>query len=274
MAYDADELDSIEGEGDFDEGFLDEEVSAGPEFEDVQESDDLDLDEQMQDVEKRLEIAACYRALLNDTMFSKQSTASRVVEKRMRDFIRSELKVLLGVQRAAAPVESTFSEEQVDVLKRIADKVIGKPTLTEAPQLRRRAVAAPPPPKKAETTAPQLRQRPAPAPKTAPRKEEPPTQPAPKQRKGRKQVDPSSLPKGAVVTGTGRIKRQYLNGSTGAVIATQDLTPQAMNPNRLPMPTGDALTAVTERQAAESVSKLGPVGAGLASIALKTEAKD
>lgn len=108
------------------------------------------LDEQMSEVEKRLEVAHYYRMLLKNELFANPSEAGQTVENEVRTFIRGRLAVLLGLKpevassstsdfsddeiqslKEIANKDSEFSNEEVKVLKVIASKLIGKPHLIE-----------------------------------------------------------------------------------------------------------------------------------------------
>ena len=136
-----------------------------------------DVDAEMAAVEERLAIAQYYRLLLNDTLFNDASAAASQVEKEVRAFVRSRLEVLMGVKpekkAAPVPVQLPFSTAQLEVLKKVADKVLDaearggfKPTQPVAP------VQAPPPTlNKVTPPQPSVRQQatvPAPKPQAQP----------------------------------------------------------------------------------------------------------
>ena len=108
-----------------------------------------DFDDQMSEVEKRLEMAQYYRLVLNDTIFNdppNPEVADRV-ENEIREFVRSRMALLVGVgsePKKVAETVSSFSEEEtlalrtlaqaevVSALKALAAKVLKKPAILDA----------------------------------------------------------------------------------------------------------------------------------------------
>lgn len=95
------------------------------------------LASELSDVELRLEEANCYKALLHNPLFTNPSTVARNVEKRVREFIKSELKSLLGLEKNpiinAPTYKSPFSQEEEQVLKQLANKVLTKENKPNSP---------------------------------------------------------------------------------------------------------------------------------------------
>jgi hypothetical protein len=108
-----------------------EQEAAVEEF--VQE--DERLDSQLSEVEKRLEKAQFYRALLTQDIFGvDNSEAAQAITTELRTFIRSRLAVLLGVVQdvpVQAKVQAQFDEDEAKILKQVARKLLKKPTLME-----------------------------------------------------------------------------------------------------------------------------------------------
>lgn len=108
-----------------------------------EESPDLiEEDEQLSEVERRLEIASFYRLLLNDRLFESENPAAHAVEKEIRTYIRARLEVLVGMRSEASvqtPSANPFSAEETVILKSIAAKLQKKPSILES-------VAKPKPP--------------------------------------------------------------------------------------------------------------------------------
>lgn len=117
-----------------------EDVYLDPYADAVEEAvDELDEQEQslesMSEVEIRLEEANALKALLKNPLFEESSDITDRVEKRVRNFIKTELKILLGLEVAkTAPVQvkSAFSEEEEKVLKALAGRVLSKGQQVEA----------------------------------------------------------------------------------------------------------------------------------------------
>jgi hypothetical protein len=85
--------------------------------------------ENMSEVEIRLEEANYFKALLQNPLFSDtDSPIAARVEKRVRGFIQSELRTLLGLEvpKAHVQVKSDFNENETKVLKALANKVLNK----------------------------------------------------------------------------------------------------------------------------------------------------
>jgi hypothetical protein len=250
-------------------------------------------------VEERIEAANYLRALLTTDLFGDDSSvAAGRVQRMVRSILRRELEILLGLKQREAPppiVESPFTPEEVNVLKLLAararDRASGPPqvavqqvtvntpapvvtvTPTQAPQVTPvRAVqnqakpspkAKPPQKEKTQQKPPQkdkaIRQQARQRPETRPQEGEFP-------------VDPVSGMhveiKGDVQRKNGRIKRTL--GMVGDQKITNDLTPQVINPNRLPMPQGAQFTAITQMQAAETVNAQGGKASQIAAVAIQS----
>ncbi len=123
-----------------------------------------DFEEQMSEVEARLEMAQYYRLLLSEPLFDDPPTpeVAERVEDEIRGFVKSRMQVLVGVgePKKAEPVK-IFSDAEVqalrtlaqpevqEALKALAAKVLKKPTILEAKPL---------PKQKAEQPAPVLKE--------------------------------------------------------------------------------------------------------------------
>jgi hypothetical protein len=94
-------------------------------FSNSSSAEDLEsIDKIMSEAERRFEIAQYYKMLLQNSLFQNKTEASLKVEAEVRDFIRERLSVLLGVQPPKTSVDnisSAFSDEQIQVLKDLAD---------------------------------------------------------------------------------------------------------------------------------------------------------
>lgn len=227
------------------------------EDEDVQESSNVDevlssmdtseeVDEHFSEVEKRLETAQYYRMLLNDTLFSNASEAARVVEREIRDFVRTRLHVLLGLKNEVSPVKSMFSDEEVAALKALAAKVMGKPVLLETRKV------TPKPALKVQT-APVIALKAPTKPainkvSVTPVNSKAPVKQAPKQSKSKE------LPEGYVRKGNKIFKPSGELNSEGQEILL-DVTPTVKSAKALPMPLGEAFTQISASQASLETSK-------------------
>lgn len=221
-----------------------------------QEVDLDELDEQLEDVELRLEVATLYRALLKDRLFTEQTEASRAVEARVRSFVKGELKTLLGLQAPKKEQPQLFSPEEIEALKAIAGKVLSKPS-QPAP-----AVAVRPEPTvKTVVSAPKPTLRPKEVKKPIKTKAEaavaakPEAKKAPAGPKVVKETTTKTGEKLVVTQKNGRLIQEKFSAE-GEKLDERDVTPQIASPMTLPTPTGHALTLLTEQYAAKSVDAI------------------
>ncbi|HUM42303.1 MAG TPA: hypothetical protein PKI14_05075 [Fervidobacterium sp.] len=97
------------------------------------ESDDEDIDATMSQAVKRIEEANLFKLLIKQPVFSEGSASPdilRSVNKKVREFAKKELEILLGLRPAKEEVkviqqkvESPFSEQEVSALKILASKI-------------------------------------------------------------------------------------------------------------------------------------------------------
>jgi hypothetical protein len=240
-----------------------DELTAPPAPQVDEDAEDAEIEDLGEDVERRLEVASLFKTLLQGRLFDESTNAAKFVEKRVKAFVKSELKALIGMGQPMRPtVEADFSAEEVGALKAVAAKVLNKGAVPAAP-------AAP--------VAPQLRSRPIPStPTVAPRpatptSKAPPPKPAAKPAPAKPAAKPTQAPpsskKTAVVSEyvteegervrdlrrAGRLIKQYFN-KEGKLIKEKDVTPQARPRNGIPPPTPQALQAISHQQAVASVS--------------------
>lgn len=137
---------------------IDETLVPEVEEEQEEESEEESDESVMDDVEKRLEIASFYQALLKNPLFNgsrNKGSGATVVEKEVRSFCRTRLEILVGLKQEVkvAPVVaiSQFTQEQAETLIAIANQLLAKnrttpipasmPTVASAPMVN--AVAGP-----------------------------------------------------------------------------------------------------------------------------------
>lgn len=80
-----------------------------------------EIDDLMNEAERRFEVAQYYKLLLQDNLFENKTEASERVEQEIRSFIRERLAVLLGIKQPKSSNSEVFTEDQVSVLKDFAD---------------------------------------------------------------------------------------------------------------------------------------------------------
>lgn len=85
---------------------------------------------ELSDVEYRLEKAQCYKALINSQLLTSDSDAAVEVEYEIQEFVRNQLRRLMGMEGPGIqqPVVLPFTDEQIEALKAIADKLLSRPT--------------------------------------------------------------------------------------------------------------------------------------------------
>jgi hypothetical protein len=236
-----------------------------------EEFDELtDLDDQLEDVEKRLEVAGLYRLLLKDRIFEEDSAAARQVEGRIRRFVKDELKSLLGLAQPTAiapPHLSSLTPERIQALVQLADKVLEKTAAgSSSPSPGLRHVPQQAAPQAVRTIKPNVAQpQPPVAAKKAPQPATPPANPGaltarqPKRRQ-KKVFQEQALGEDKAVTvgqGNGRIVKEYFD-KDGKSLGTRDVTPQVRSPTSLGMPqTSTQFSQIVEQQAMQSVMAAG-----------------
>jgi hypothetical protein len=132
LPFDLTEFEQETDSEDLDSSDLEVEIPAEEEEEAQEEGEsDVELDNYMSEVDKRLEVASFYRALLKNPLFNgtrDKGSAATVVEKEVRAFCRSRLAVLMGLkpETSATPtaVSSPFTTEQTEALIAVANKLI------------------------------------------------------------------------------------------------------------------------------------------------------
>lgn len=211
---------------------------------------EVDLDEQLAEVDQRVELIQYYRSLLIHDFFDGDNTASAVsVQSEVRQFIRGRLKVLLGmeVEREVVKEQPLFNAEELAALKALAAKVMGKPALIEkpasptphAPKQPPTLKKAAPPPTPAATPVTTKKAQPKAAPKAAKTVQATkPQQPKPQGGKGG----------GKVINENGKVYKIVL---VDGKEVKMDITPQARPVGAVPFPTptGPQATSISENQA-------------------------
>ena len=130
----------------------------------AEEAVQMTSDSYMDEIEKRLEVAHCYREFLANPLFDNSNEASRIAEFEIRAFVRERLGALMGVGEAGAARKSSLSDAEQEVVRLLAEFTPAEITAlkTVATKLAA-AMEAPPPvlrpvqaPVKAPTAKPTL----------------------------------------------------------------------------------------------------------------------
>lgn len=211
--------------------------------------------------EKRFEVATYYRALLKGSLFDEDSEAARIVESEARAFFKERLETLMGI-RATKPVATErslpFSSEEIIALKAVAKRLVKKPELVEArpaePVLRRTPAPNKPAPVTVHSasTKPVVRQQSTQKPQAI-RPQAP------------KPVQVIQVPKSengnGVIEDTGKIIKEgnktykLVRNELGSEFR-QDITGQGKPTNRVPTPSPQMASQISEAQAARQISHL------------------
>lgn len=234
------------------------------------------LNKTMSEVEKRLELAKYYRLLLDDALFEGASAAARQVEEEIRGFVQERLRVLLNIEGGGTKsVEQQFSKEEALVLKAVAKNLLNR---AGAPKVRKAPVEAPPP-----------QPQPTPEPVTIVVREQPeaPKRPHIKRRKVdepeqlepvvsthlKQESAPASMEIGSTFVENGKKYEIVLKDGKPF---PKDVTKQAVSSTRkpLPMPQGEAFTALSSARAATeaqlvSAGVAASTGGALVNLALQ-----
>lgn len=229
----------------------------------TESSEDDEDDLQLEDVDRRIEVANLYRALLKGGgLFDQSSSASKIVEKRIGNFVKTELRILLGMDKPPQPTAVApplFSPDEVDILKSIAAKLTvrvnnpaeAKPVNAQpapTPVLRKTQL---PPPKqtiaKSPTPPAKVVARPS-TPKPAP----PVVKPKAKEHVAAKDGTILKEEDGKrTVKKGGRIIKQILDDS-GQVTSERDVTPQVRPADAIQPLSASELEMVYHRQAMQT----------------------
>ena len=109
----------------------------------AEEPQEEDYQAVVTNVDRRLRIAQYFRLVLDSTLFEDGTTESRIVQNRIRKFVRDEIEVLFGMRAAAAIAASPFTQDEIDALKALAAATIVARKRSSEPKLNQ--IANPPP---------------------------------------------------------------------------------------------------------------------------------
>jgi hypothetical protein len=229
-----------------------------PELEDSQTSEDdiLDqeeqLDEEMSEAEKRINLAGYYKQLAKGGIFNDASEEAKIVDKEVRQFARERMAILLGLPSAPKPkVELPFTENQIQVLQWMADRYYEKQQqAVSQPAMRPPAPpAVVPPPQVAKPTIPTI--KPLSAPANAQKSE---SKPVRKAKTDKSKIDYDKISDGEVFLENGKHWKFVTNPETGKRLKLGvNLKRQVTPPHRQPMPSNESMAMISEQQAMNQV---------------------
>jgi hypothetical protein len=135
-------------------------------------TEETQVEDLLCEAERRFAKAKYYEVLIKEPIFEGDSSPTALeVVKEIQTFSRERLSVLLGLRAAATDPASVFTAEEIDILKKMAQKLLKRPELggiavqpPSSPQLKR--ASAPQSPKPPEVKKPVSQQ---PKPKEAPK---------------------------------------------------------------------------------------------------------
>lgn len=244
----------------------------------VEEQIEAAIDDQplMEDVEQRLEIAMYYRTLLAGSFFDSVSVAGEIVEKELKEFVRTRLRNLMGISTitSTGEISSPFNSDEIETLKKfiplvdteeklftikqLVDKILARPQLLkkEAPTVNKPTV---------QTAQPTLKKKQGPTPITS-MKKEPKAKEPPKQTQ-KQQNAVKDAPKFIEVNGQkyqlGRDKdgqQIYIKDGLKFILTQNDageyyfksISKQKGNRQRYPTLTNEQMTSITAQQASQA----------------------
>lgn len=200
------------------------------------ESDDEDIDATMSQAVKRIEEANLFKLLIKQPVFSEGSASPDIlksVNKKVREFAKRELEILLGLRSAKEDVkiiqqkvELPFSEQEISALKILASKITKRepsvqPAEEKVPTMNAIQVQ--------EVSQPKMQQaRPAqvavqkPQSQVAPKQQAKP-QPAAtkKQAMAQQQKRNKNLPKPKAMPNAAQLGAMYQMNQSGVVMSTE-----------------------------------------------------
>lgn len=198
----------------------------------------------MTDVEVRLEEANYFKALLQNSLFEEPlSPIAKRVEKRVRNFIQQELKVLLGMEVASQItktveiVKSPFTSDEEKVLKALANKAMERFAVKTEPTVV--PAASPQPSSQNAATAQVSNKQPVVKRTAAPEK--------PKQQRGRKKIVEKE------VTVNGEVVKVKMD-------VTGQTRPSPGTPGYYPPMTPEQMSMRAEQEALQNVPQDGMLG--------------
>jgi hypothetical protein len=107
-------------------------INIDDELDDINDTEESDSDFEedlidMPEVDIRLEEANCYKALLRNSLFDEPGPVAKRVEKKVREFIRQELRAVFGMDMPKPELsESQFTPDELARLKALAQRIIEK----------------------------------------------------------------------------------------------------------------------------------------------------
>lgn len=201
-----------------------------------QQESNVKIQRTMSEVDRRFDLAQCYRVLLHQDLFSQKTHATQLVQKEVGDFCRERLEALMGMTANVVAPKGQFTEQEMSVLRQLAQAALKRPGLLTKEQPHAAPVL-----KKAETPTAALTLKPAQAPA--------PTPTSGLRRQAPKQSVKTAIRQPAVRKKYREIEHPLDAGKTVKI----DVTPQVgqgINLHGQPMPDVGVMEMLTQQQAA------------------------
>lgn len=103
---------------------------------DVLSEADEQLDEEMSEAERRINLAGYYKQLARGGVFKDGSEEAAIVDGELKEFARERMSILLNLGTHKPKVELPFTADQVEMLKALADRYAQKQASPSQPTVR------------------------------------------------------------------------------------------------------------------------------------------
>lgn len=240
----------------------------------------------LQEVEKRFDLAHCYRTLLKQPLFPSPTEASNAVQNELRAFMRERMGALMGLTPEKDTGGSTFSKTEVIALKALAAKILGQGDSAKEEQeveakeqekIKKYTEVK----KSAKVEEKKVKSKLA---KTNNKIKPPPESTNSAAEMGSAEETSFSAPEGAlasdgnyyhegqIVEENGqkfKIKIQEVEGNK--YVLRQNVTPQVVPNNKIPMPSSAQMEQLSRQQALDALQNIGPLGLAAVQNLTQTE---
>lgn len=226
--------------------------------------DDLidDYDEEMNEAEHKINLAGYYRQLAKGGIFKDKSEAAKIVDNEVRAFARERMAALLNLSSKQAEekkIELPFTDGQVAVLQWLADRYHEKQQQAPQSQPMMRSPAPPAQPQAAQPIKPALPQVTSLAPPStaskAPKKPQQQKRQTPVQKIVKGKADYSLIADNTPFEEGGKMYKLVTNPDNGQRVKLKvHMDQKVTSPHRIPMPSVEAMGAVSMQQSHEALA--------------------